>query len=138
MIRRSDARIIELAWGRRSQAIRIALFNLLRHFPRVKGAPSAISDPVAFEVASQNKRVHVFDVSGPNSATAARPFRRTVWGLLYLRLPFLPHLTQPAVYLYLLLCRLGLRPSEYGIVRSGPLVVRSSEARNSLPQRGLW
>ena len=121
------------AWGRRSQAIRIALFNLLRHFPRVKGAPSALSDPVAFEVASQNKRVHVFDVSGPNSATAARPFRRTVWGLLYLRLPFLPHLTQPAVYLYLLLCRLGLRPSEYGIVRSGPLV-----ARNSLPQRGLW
>ena len=121
------------AWGRRSQAIRIALFNLLRHFPRVKGAPSALSDPVAFEVASQNKRVHVFDVSGPNSATAARPFRRTVWGLLYLRLPFLPHLTQLAVYLYLLLCRLGLRPSEYGIVRSGPLV-----ARNSLPQRGLW
>ena len=127
------------AWGRRSQAIRIALFNLLRHFPRVKGASSSLSDPVAFEVASQNKRVHVFDVSGPNSATAARPFRRTVWGLLYLRLPFLPHLTQPAVYLYLLLlCRLGLRPSEYGIVRSGPLVVRSSEARNSLPQRGLW
>ena len=123
------------AWGRRSQAIRIALFNLLRHFPRVKGA---LSDPIAFEVASQNKRVHVFDVSGPNSATAARPFRRTVCGLLYLRLPFLPHLTQPAVYLYLLLCRLGLRPSEYGIVRSGPLVVRSSEARNSLPQRGLW
>ena len=62
--------------------------------------------------------------------------------LLHLSLPylypFLPYLTQPAVYLYLLLCRLGLRPSEYGIVRSGPLVVRSSEARNSLPQRGLW
>ena len=131
--------IIELAWGRRSQAIRVALFNLLRHFHRVKGAPSALLlDPVAFEVASQNKRVHVFDVSGPNSATAARPFRRTVWGSLYLPLPFLPHLTQPAVYLYLLLRRLGLRPSEYGIVRSGPLVVRSSEARNSLPQRGLW